>query len=249
MSSWLGRLFGRRTAVEKKRDNPVLAYAVQQAAEIYEEIPLRNHIDEKRRAALARDLFLEVHRICASSDPVTACRDKYVAAMLQLASYQVLVIPPPPQEDPSGLRGQPGITGGLNEHLVKLCAVNDALRSTMFEITESEDFDELWKIVQRLYWETYWLVAILNATRVGLKDCGEDKDWDRDFLIATCATAEHSYRWELELPPGFPETVARDAAGAYAVFADIVLSGAANPALEWRDYCLGMNVPLPVSSQ
>ena len=243
--NWLGNLFGRRTAVQSKRHNPVLDFAVQRAAETYNEIPLREFIDEERRAKLARELFLEVNRICATADPLTECREHLVATMLKFASYQVLVIPPEPKADPSGLRARPGITGELREHLVQLCAKNDVLRSTMYEITDSDDFDDLWEILQRLYWESFWLLETLNATRIGLKDSVEHHDWYPEFLYATCVSLEHTYRWELELPPAFDESIARDAASVYPVFADIVLSGAADPGLEWRDYCRGMNVPTP----
>ena len=246
MFDWLGNLFGRRTAVQSKRDNPVLDFAVQHAAEIYNEIPLKDFIGEDRRATLARDLFLEVNRICATTDPVTECREHLVATMLRFASYQVLVIPPEPEADRSGLRAQPGITGELRQHLVRLCAKNDVLRSTMFEMTDSDDFDDLWQIVQRLYWESYWLLETLNGTRIGLKDSVEHDDWYPAFRYATCVSLEHTYRWELELPPAFEESVAREVTSVYPVFADIVLSGAADPGLEWRDYCRGMNVPMPV---
>ncbi|MDH3989520.1 MAG: hypothetical protein OEV34_10345 [Gammaproteobacteria bacterium] len=245
MFNWLGNLFGRRTVAKSKRHNPVRDFAVQRAAETYNEIPLKEFIDEERRAKLARDLFLEVNRVCATADPVTECREHLVATMLKFASYQVLVIPPEPEADPSGLRAQPGITGELREHLVTLCAKNDVLRSTMFEITDSNEFDDLWEILQRLYWESFWLLETLNATRIGLKDSVEHHDWYPEFLYATCVSLEHTYRWELELPPAFDESIARDAASVYPVFADIVLSGAADPGLEWRDYSRGMNVPTP----
>ena len=65
------------------------------------------------------------------------------------------------------------------------------------------------------------------------------------FLHATCVRQEHVYRWDLELPPAFEENIAREAANAYAVFTDIVVSGAADPAAEWRIYCAGSNVPMP----
>jgi len=243
--SWLRKLFGRRTAVQSRRDNPVLEFAVQRAAEIYDEIPLSDFIDEERRAKLARELFLEVNRICATTDPVMECREHFVATMLRFASYQVLVIPPEPENDLSGLRAQPGITGELREHLVRLCARNDDLRSTMFEITDSDEFGGLWEILQRLYWESYWLLGTLNATRIGLKDTVETDDWYQGFLYASCVSLEHTYRWELELSPALAEDIAREAASVYPVFADIVLSGAADPGLEWREYCQGMRIPAP----
>jgi hypothetical protein len=228
-----------------QRKNPVIDAAVRQASLIYDEIPLKDFIDEERRSVLARELFLEVNRICNTINPEAECREHFAATMLKLASYQVLVIPPVPEEDVSGLRGQPGVTGELKEHIVRLCVKNDDLRSTMYGLTEPDQFDEVWEILQRLYWETYWLLGTLNAIRLGLRDTADGDDWYQAFLHATCVNLEHTYRWELELPPAFAENVAREAAEAYSVFTDIVLSGAADPCAEWRDYSRGMDIPKP----
>jgi hypothetical protein len=243
--SWIGRLFGQRTAVDTQRSNPVLEAAVQKSALVFDQIPLRDFIDEERRKKLARDLYLEMNRISNTADPLTACRDQFVATMLKLASYQVLVIPPQPEEDRSGLRNQPGISGELKAYLVDLCEKDDDLRSTMFAETESQAFDDLWEIVQRLYWETYWLMGSLDGIRIALGDSVEGDDWRQAFLHAACVKSEHAYRWQLELPPAFDESIAKEAANSYSVFTDIVLSGAINPAAEWRDYCAGSGIPMP----
>ena len=106
--------------MEASRRNPVLHAVVQKSAVIYDEIPLRDFISEETRAELGRELFLEINGICNAAEPVMACRDKLASTMLRFAAYQVLMIPPPPEEDPSGLRGQPGITGELKEKLVQV---------------------------------------------------------------------------------------------------------------------------------
>ncbi len=245
MFRWLGRLFGNRTAVERQRDNPVLEEAVQRSAEVYAELPLKDLIDEARRSELARKLYLEVSRICNTTDPLTTCREVLAATMRKSAGLQVLVIPPPPEPDVSGLRDQPGISGELRSRVVEICARNDDMRSAMFAETEAQDFDTLWPIVERLHWETRWLLETLNATRIALGDHVEGDDWYLPFLHAACVQLEHTYRWELELPPAFDEDVAREAAATYAVFSDIVLSGAADPLAEWRDYARQTGVPLP----
>ncbi len=249
MVGWIGKLFGKRTAAQKGRENPVLQAAVNESAQIYDRIPLGQIIDESRRSELARKLYLEINRICNTANPLTVCRDTFARAMLKLASYQVLVIPAEPGEDVSGLRGQPGISGELTQHLVELCEKNDQLRSTMYGATDSREFGDLQKIVECLYWETYWLLGTLNATRVALGDTVQNDDWYEPFLHAACANQEHIYRWELELPPAFPAEIAGEAAGAYAVFTDIVISGGSNPVAEWRDYCRGTAVPMPEFKQ
>lgn len=245
MFSWIGKLFGHRTAVEQRRGNPVLDKAVQRSAEIYAEIPLGDLIDEDRRSTLARELYLELNQVCNSTEPATACRDRFVEVMLQLAALQVLVIPAPPAEDPSGLRDEPGVTGELQKDLVRICAANDDLRSLMYAETESEAFDDLWTVVERLYWETYWLAASLNGMRVILEDNPDRQDWFLPFLHAACVRIEHIYRLEADLPPAFDVDIARDAATTYSVFTDIVISGAADPVAEWREYAGGTGTPMP----
>jgi len=242
-------MFGGRTAVDKERSNPVVRDAVEHSAGIYGQTPLGDFIDERRQSQLARELFLEVNRICNTLDPVTVCREELATNMLQLAGWQVLVIPPEPKFDASGLRGQPGVSGELGKHLVALCEKDDELRSTMYDEAGSADIDWLWKIVQTHYWESYWRTGTLDGIRVALGDAVPNDDWFRPFLHAACVKREHDYRWLLELPPAFPEAIARDAATVYSMFTDIVLSGSRNPAAEWREYCSGTGVPMPGSSQ
>jgi len=231
--------------VETGRENPVLHAAVKKSAVLYDQIPLRDYITEEDRHELSRQLFLEIHRICSALDPVLACRDKLVKTMLKFASYQVLVIPPAPEEDPSGLRGQPGITGELKARLDQVVQRNEELRAEMYEATDSRSYEALWEVVQRSYWKTYWFLKSFDAVRVELNDVEKGHDWYDSFRHAACANQEHVYRWELEMPPAFAEDIAKLASTAYSLFTDIVLSGGANPATEWRDYYKDSNIPTP----
>ncbi len=244
MSNWLGRLFGRRTAAEERRRNPALAAATRASAEIYDRIPLRDFIDDSRRVELARKLYLEINSVCNATDPVTVCRERFVVAMLELAAYQVLIIPPPPAEDLSGLRGQPGVSGEMQAHLKILCGKSDVLRPVLSEVAKSGDAAALEAALCRHYWEAYWRQKTLNAVRIALSDC-TSPDWDQPFLHAACVTAEHNDRWLLEMAPALEESVAQDAANAYSMFTDIVLSGADDPATEWREYVANAAIPLP----
>ena len=241
----LRRLFGGRTAVEARRDNPVLHAVVRKSSVLYEQIPLKDYITEETRGELGRLLFLEIDAICNAADPVMACRDRLATTMLKFASYQVLVIPPAPEEDPSGLRGQPGITGELREQLVQIVQKNDKLRREIGEATDSRSSDAVWEMVQRSYWKAYWYLGAFDAARIELHDVDKDHDWYKSFMHAACANQEHVYRRELEMPPAFDEDIANRASTAYSIFTDIVLSGGENPESEWRDYHTDSNIPTP----
>ena len=245
MFGWIGKLFGERTAAGRSREEAVVDAAAQASALVYDRIPLDELIDETRRNELARSLYLEINRVCNTAEPVTVCREALVRSVLELAAYQVLVIPPPPAEDPTGMRGQPGVTGELQPGIVDLCMRDDDLRSAVYGKTESREFDDLFAVIRQLCWETCWRAGTLNATRLALGDGTADNDWFDAFVHAACATLEHKYRWELELPPAFDESVAREAANAYAVFTDIVISGSSDPVREWRDFCAAGPVPVP----
>jgi hypothetical protein len=247
--TWIGNLFAGRSAVDERRQDPVLATSIEQSATVYSQIPLHQFIDEPRRRDLARALYLEVNDICKNRNPAVTCRERFVTATLKLAAYQVLLVPPSPEPDPFGLREQPGISGLLGPYLPRLFECNDELRSALFRETggETDDADppDLAEFVQRHFWEKYWRLETLNAARIALGDWVEERDWKQAYLHAAAVTYEHQYRWELELAPAFDESVAKEAANAYSVFTDIVVSGARNPAREWRDYYHASGIPMP----
>jgi len=245
MTSRLGNLFRRRTAIEAGRQNPVLLSTVDMSSKIYDGIPLRNFIGEEKRGVLARQLFLDINQICNAFDPVVACREKLASTMIKFASLQVLVIPPPPEPDPSDLRSQPGITGELTQHLVKIAENNYELRSELYGSNEAPSFDRIWESVQQSYWQSYWFLETFNAARLELGDCEDDHDWFMPFKHAACANYEHIYRREIELPPAFDGELATIAPNAYSIYTDIVLSGAENPDVEWRAYYKDVNIPVP----
>jgi hypothetical protein len=215
------------------------------SSRIFDGIPLQNFIDDDERGALARELFLEINGICNAFDPVVACREKLAQTMIRFASFQVLVIPPLPEPDPTDLRSQPGISGELTEHLVQIAENNYELRSELYGEMDSPTFDNLWESLQRAYWQTYWFLETFNAARLELGDYQDDHDWFMSFKHAACANYEHIYRREINLPSVFDENLAAIAPTAYSIFTDIVLSGAENPELEWRDYYKDSDIPAP----
>ncbi len=67
MTSRLGNLFRRQTAVQTGRQNPVLLSTVDKSSIIYDQIPLRNFVGDDTRGVLARNLFLVINEIAIRS--------------------------------------------------------------------------------------------------------------------------------------------------------------------------------------
>jgi len=245
VSRWLDNLFSKRTADKSGRENPVLLATVERSGRIYSQIPLGSLIDDAAKEELSRRLFLEINEICSSIDPVIACREKLAVAMMKFASYQVLIIPPAPEPDPSHLRDQPGITGELKAHLLKIAQKDFDLRSKLYGVGEEPDFDGVWLATQGAYWQAYWFLETFNAARLHLGDSTENNDWYQAFRHAACASYESKYRGEVDMPSAFPPEIASAAAMAYAIYTDIVLAGAKDPDQEWREYHSGVDLPLP----
>jgi hypothetical protein len=234
--------FSARTAVRARREHPLFRASVVKASEVYAETPLDRFIDSDIQKELARELYLELNEICSAADPKAVCREKLVHSMLGFAPLQVLMIPPPPSADDSGLRKLPGITGELQTRLDQI------IRSGVFPQTEdkvdlqvSAD-DSGWSVLQAAYWKAYWFLETFNAVRIELGDTIPSADWYRPFMHAVCVNQEHLYRQELNLPPAFEAEVAQTIVTAFSIYTDVVVSGARDPDREWQDYCSGMGI-------
>ncbi len=133
MFEWISKIFGGQSAVEARRDNPVLAATVKKSSKIYGYLPLNQFIDRDTSDQLARKFYIEIDTVCNAVDPLTAIREKLAVTMLRFAVYQVLVIPPEPEPDSSGLRVCAGISGELKPHIAALARKNIALRSDLHD--------------------------------------------------------------------------------------------------------------------
>jgi len=242
----LRRLFSRKSAADAARRNPDLRQVVQEASEIESRLPLRDYVDEPRRSVLARELFLELHGIFNALEPHTACRDRLVRTMLEFARLQVLYIPPAPAQDPSGLRGTPGVTGELHGRLEELLQRNTDFRAELESSSTSElDPETARQVLRERYWTARWRLESFEAARRRLGDTGGDKDWYPAFLHAACAHQEHQFRRDLGLPPAFDPASATATATAYSIYTDVVVSGATDPDREWREYVRASGLSLP----
>jgi hypothetical protein len=181
----------------------------------------------------------EVIKVATSPDPRMANRERLTSCVIELAQFQVLIVNPPPVEDPTGLRGQPGITGELMAHLLELVEKDKRLREFMHAFPTPKNAEDAWNTI----WGQYRIVGawtyIHQMLRFAFDDANhaEGKDWFKPFVAAECAWQEYQYRELLGMPPVLEggETEAWKNALKMSFFSQCVLEGARFPDLEWRE--------------
>lgn len=187
----------------------------------------------------SEEMMEEVVKVATSSDPRMANRERLTSCVIELAQFQVLIIDPPPAEDPTGLRGQPGITGELKAHLLELAQKDKKLLEFMHAFPIPKNADDVWNPV----WGRYRVVGawthVYQMLRFAFDDVNhaEGKDWFKPFVAAMCAHKEHEYRELLDMSPAFqgPKTEAWKKAMKMGYFMEFVLNGARFPDLEWQE--------------
>jgi len=223
------------------RRNPVLKAAVLRSSEIWNSAGYDSVFNEETKNSLSDQLWMRLQEIIRDQNPVMKCRQALCDAVIELADYQVLVLPPPPEPDPTGLRGTQGITGELKSHLLEIADKNKNLREIVYGAFPGKPtYEEVWDLVAGLHWRNYWWAETINAARRALMDCNEipERDWYRPFLHAACVFAESIYRQDIGLPPAVSGGGTTDLVPlAYSCFMHAVLGGDRYPDLTWRELC------------
>jgi len=187
-------------------------------------------------------LMGEVIKIATSSDPKMVNREKLTNHVISYAQLQVLVIPPPPAEDQTGLRGQPGITGELKSRLLDLAQKDKTLREFMHGYDTPRTWDDVWNPVLLEYRWRNACINVFNQVRLAFDDVNfeKEKDWFKPFVAAMCASQEHHYRMSIGMPPSLPYSEDEMGATMYAVamstFSYRVMEGIRYPDIEWKKH-------------
>jgi len=180
----------------------------------------------------------EVIKIATSEDPRMTNRKKLTDSVIEYAQYQVLVIDPPPVEDPTGLRGQPGISGELKPLLFELAQKEKSLIEFLHGVGTPKKWDDVWNPVLGRYRIAYAWTHLFNNLRASFNDVNyaADKDWYKPFVSAMCTWWEYQYREALAMPPVLDNTngMAGLRAVMFSTFANCVMSGGRYPDLEWK---------------
>jgi hypothetical protein len=183
----------------------------------------------------------EVEKIALSPNPLMANRERLAHCVLELAQYQVLVLVPPPAEDLTGLRGQPGITGELKARLLDLYRVDERLQDCFKNMEDKpknwpEKWVDLWAPVDIGYRLRYSYAHVFQGLRLAFGDCRSDtKDWFAPFVVAMCGYKESKYRESLGMPSAFgPEREIFGKPLLLSYFMNCVLDGTQDPFVEWK---------------
>ena len=190
MLKWLGKVFASDTAVVSARRNPAFLSAVQSSALIFQALPEKRHLDEAARQGLARRLYLDLHEVFNAASPVDAMRQKIAEAMLRYSLFQVLLIPPVPEADATGLRGSPGITGALMQERDALIRNSSELHEALYENGGDQGGLPVELLLHRSHAGSSWCVQTFDAVRKELGDTAAGRDWYRPFMFAVCANQE-----------------------------------------------------------
>lgn len=151
----LGKLFERiRTsiAIHRLNEMPAIQYG-RRAIDTYwtGNREITKDSSEQMVKRQAEKMMEEVIKVANAPDPRMANRENLTNWILECAQFQVLVIDPPPAEGPTGLRGQPGITGELKARLFELAQKDKTLREFMHAFDTPKDWDDVWDPVLMRY--------------------------------------------------------------------------------------------------
>ena len=229
--------FAMRAAARAVQEHPVLKAALLRSSKVFDSLGLKDFSEETKQK-MAEALLERVSQIVLSDDKVSTCRFHLTEAVIELATYQVLVLPPYPEEDPTGLRGTQGISGELKPLLLEVSEKNKDIHEMMYGITQHPTYEDVWDAVLVHYWRSYWWAETFNACRVELVDYNidKDRDWYSPFLHAQCVFEESHFRQDLGLGPAPGLQDVTFVPLMYSTFMNIVLDGEKYPDLAWREY-------------
>ena len=196
---------------------------------------------QENKRKLAEKILTDVNEVILAPNRILANREKLAAFTIGMAKYQVLILPSEheDEEELTGLRGKPGITGELKLHLLEIAKKDKEIKEMAFIFDDPNEQDIYDGCLIR-YWEYHLKSHVFQTIRIALKDYHPDheKDWYRPFIEAMCATEEHHYRKLI----GLPDVLGRDGeldgdieALKYSTFLNMVLNGVTYPNFEWEE--------------
>lgn len=239
----VGKFIARRREAKQAAEvlkNPYIA-TLDTAVRFYwtENAFMQQSVNDELRANIHKQLIEEGLAIAQAENPVQTLREHLAEAVLEAAKFQVLVLPPAPEEDTAGLRGRLWMSGELKGQLFELAQKSKALREWLHAFGKVNDWDDVWNPVLYRHWITLTRANVLSALRKPLEDAHpvSEMDWYRPFFESQCAYQEHVYREAL----GWPSNLGSNAVDAsidalkLSLYVNCVIQGAKYPDLDYKD--------------
>jgi hypothetical protein len=238
IAEWIKNVAGIIVLRRQAAKSPVLTAALLRSSTVFDNLPLKKQCSAETRTKLSRGLLEKVYGIIGAPDPILKCRQELAGIVIELSQWQVLVLPPEPEADPTRMRGTQGVTGRLKQHLLEISKKDKKLKELMHGWTENPTYDDVWEAVLTQYWVCYWFAETINACRIALGDCNAatGRDWYQPWYHSMCVWAEHAYRREAGLPLAIEGKNESITALAYSTFLDSVLAGDRYPDLFWKEH-------------
>jgi len=177
-------------------------------------------------------IFKDYNEILNSENPILANREKLVGYVLLLAKYQVLILPPESEseDDPTELRGKPGITGELKAHLNEVAKKDKEIKKYLQSLEDPTEND-IYDFCLMQYFKWHFFSGFFNTIRFKVNDYNPENDWYRPLVAAMCVWEEHIFRKDI----GLPDVMDPDDALQYSFYMNIVLNGVQDPNLKWEE--------------
>ncbi len=189
---------------------------------------------EKFRTMQGEYIGERVNELLLAPDQFKLLREMITNAVLELSSYEVLII----QKDKNGSQGllkHKGISGKLHQDLDKLYKNDKKLRENLHGTKNPEKITTkyLYTLTNGFYIHAAWKFTVINAIRIHFKDYNSniDKDWITPFRYCSCVWHEGQYRKTLKLK----QIVSDINRIQYSTFTNLVLNGEKYPDLEFLE--------------
>jgi hypothetical protein len=181
----------------------------------------------------ANDLHNLICLVLDSKNSTITLREFFINNLIQLGKTIVLL----PKAKQTEMKGQYGITGELNKHLVKISKLDKYIQEELHGINGvpdpiTEEYLKGW--VSSKYILLFWYYVSINELRFAIGDHNLNikKDWGLPCLHAVCVFEEYLFRKTIGLKPNVDAT----AAASYATFyTNFVMNGEKYPDLAFRD--------------
>lgn len=224
-----------KIAYNKALKHPIYSKAMVASQVAIKNLGLQKYTLKGSPAIIARanELHNFIISVIESANPVLTFRNIFCQNTLALGKMIILL----PKDKKTEMKNQPGITGELCKHLVKIAKLDKSIREDLYSTPNTpevmnDSFLNTW--ISGKYILNMWFYLTLNALREAIGDHNPNKknDWRLPSLHASCVFDEYCLRKTI----GLKTNVGSMAAIAFSTFnLNFVLNGEKYPDLAFRE--------------